>query len=88
MRIAILLFLFLFAAGFVEGGSVKHARCTPLGRGICHACTNCNYCGWCNSGGRCSVCASPHTVGRGHDKHSRHVQKRRPTQKAIVRKPI
>lgn len=47
----------LFAFLTIGDGYVLAARCTPLGQGVCRACSTCNYCGHCaKSGGRCTVC--------------------------------
>jgi hypothetical protein len=63
-RRLVTLFVSLALLGIVmTGGDFVHAaRCTPLDQGQCHACKNCRYCSHCaKHGGKCSVCAKPHS---------------------------
>lgn len=40
-----------------SGSSALAATCTPLEKGMCHACKNCHACKHCaKEGGKCSVC--------------------------------
>jgi hypothetical protein len=56
-RLLIGLSLALLALVATGDGLVLAARCTPLGQGVCRACSTCNYCGHCaKGGGRCTVC--------------------------------
>jgi hypothetical protein len=66
--------LFLAAIGFVAAGDylVHAAQCTPLEQGQCHACKNCRYCRHCaKQGGKCTVCAKPHSKMTEHGLPSR-----------------
>jgi len=61
--------VFVVSIGAVAGPGVKKkdsccapaskavvAKCTPLGKGTCYACSNCKYCTWCSNGGKCTRC--------------------------------
>lgn len=43
----------------VCGPVVLATGCTPLGKGVCTACTKCSSCGHCSKGGKCTVCEKP-----------------------------